>query len=289
MLNNRFIIFLLTVCLGVGASGKAPNPRADIKLSYNYHHLLLRDDGEVLTQDYEYLLLANSKKSKFYNYQNEYMDSLESTPQGRALKHEIISAGVRQYLENGDESGIPHRRGNMWVYKSFDDSTTTVYDSYGLGEQGYYLEPHSEIEWQSVDSTKTIMGYECFMAQTDYHGRHWTAWFTPEIPLSDGPWKLCGLPGLILEAYEDSGQHRFTATGLERSNMEMFPIYNAESYDRMSRIDMLRAYANYRRNSSTYSQTVIENTPDGSGIKMGASSHPKENIQNIDYLETDYH
>ena len=54
------------------------------------------------------------------------------------------------------------------------------------------------------------------LATSDFRGRHWTAWFATDIPVSDGPWKLGGLPGLILEAYDKGHQYTFTAVGLER-------------------------------------------------------------------------
>ena len=54
------------------------------------------------------------------------------------------------------------------------------------------------------------------LATADFRGRRWTAWFATDIPVSDGPWKLSGLPGLILEAYDKGHQYTFTAVGLER-------------------------------------------------------------------------
>ena len=54
------------------------------------------------------------------------------------------------------------------------------------------------------------------LATSDFRGRRWTAWFATDIPVSDGPWKLGGLPGLILEAYDKGHQYTFTAVGLER-------------------------------------------------------------------------
>lgn len=268
---------------------KIDYPRAEIKVSYNYHHLSLRFDGEILISDHDYMLLANSQVSKYYNHNNEYLDSLESTPQGRKLSHQLMTIGVDKYLKNGDDSAIPHYKGHLYVFRSLKDMITTVYDTYGLGEQGEYEEPFTELNWSVSDSTKTILGYECIMAETDYHGRHWTAWFSPEIPLPDGPWKLCGLPGLILEATDSTGQHSFTATGIENTNLVMYPIYLPNRYDKMKRIDMLKAYAEYRKNSSVISRTLIMDTPDGTKIEMDAPKEQKPNTKNIDFLETDYH
>ncbi len=290
MIINRLTMILLLLCMALGASAKKKDeyPRAEIKICYNYHHLALRDDGEILTHDYDYLLLANSRYSKYYNYNNEYLDSLESTPQGRELHNQLMTIGVEQYLRNGDSSAIPRHKGQLYVFKSFNDRTTTVYDTYGLGEQGYYNEPFTEIEWSINDSTKNILGYDCIMAETDYHGRHWEAWFSPDIPLQDGPWKLCGLPGLILEATDSTGQHSFTVTGIENTNQEIHPVYQPEKYDKMNRIDMLKAYAAYRKGADTYSRAMIMDTPDGSDVDMEAQKLQKKHIQNIDFLETDY-
>lgn len=285
-------LFLTLAVLSVvccSALAKSPNPKAEIKVGYNYHHVSLRNDGEAIINDHNYTLLTGRGYSKYYNYGNEYIDSLESTPSGRALHNKLISIGVQQYLKKGDDSAIPHYKGRIYVFKSLPERTTTVYDAYGLMEKGYYTEPFSEIEWEIGDSVKNILGYECIMAETDYHGRHWTAWFTPDIPIQDGPWKLCGLPGLILEASETSGQHSFTATGIEKSNQEIYPIYQPKTYDKMKRIDMLKAYAAYKNGSGAYERAMILDTPDGSKIDMAAPTPQKANTQNIDFLETDYH
>lgn len=54
------------------------------------------------------------------------------------------------------------------------------------------------------DKKKKILGYECLQAKTKFRGREYTAYYTPEIPISAGPFKFFGLPGMILEIGEDN-------------------------------------------------------------------------------------
>ena len=52
-------------------------------------------------------------------------------------------------------------------------------------------------------------GYSAQKAVAEFGGRVWTAWFTKEIPLSDGPYKFSGLPGLIVKLEDDKGDYKF--------------------------------------------------------------------------------
>lgn len=49
-----------------------------------------------------------------------------------------------------------------------------------------------------------------------YAGRTYKVWYTTEIPLSDGPWKFRGLPGLILEVEDLSGEYFYTCTKIQK-------------------------------------------------------------------------
>lgn len=65
------------------------------------------------------------------------------------------------------------------------------------------------INWEIKNNYKTIQGYTCQKAKGKFRGRTYKVWFTKEIPLPYGPWKLFGLPGLILEAKDTRGQVKF--------------------------------------------------------------------------------
>ncbi len=284
----RFITILVLLCVALGANAKKEReyPRAKIKVGYNYYNKFLRGNDGVVEKNTPFILLANQEQSKFYCPSTEYRDSLLSTPSGRAKEWQMFDAAAAAYVQNRDRSAMDgvvyHSR--LYVTKDFAKSVSTTYDQAGMGECGYYDEPFSEIDWVIVeDSTKTILDYQCVMATTDYHGRKWTVWFTPEIPIQDGPWKFCGLPGLIMEASEPSGQHRFTVTGIETSSQPIFPVFNTE-YEKMDRKDMLRAERHYRENSHAMFKAAT-----GYELGGGVDAPVTEESRKYDYLETDYH
>ncbi len=176
---------------------------------------------------------------------------------------------------------LPRKKVTDYVIKSVQDSTITVYDML-RDEHVYYTEPFSEMVWEIGDSTKNILGYECVQATTDYHGRVWSVWFTPEIPIQDGPWKFRGLPGLILEATTGNGIG-FFADGIEQTTKRIRNVYGSEKYEKQNRKDILRA----RR-------AMIDN-PMGAlsaaGLSEGVRIEPKElpsQSESFDFIETDY-
>ncbi|WP_299776619.1 GLPGLI family protein [uncultured Formosa sp.] len=73
-----------------------------------------------------------------------------------------------------------------------------------------------KIKWDITSTvTDTVLGHLCNKAVGNFRGRTYTAWYTPEIPVPFGPWKLQGLPGLILKVTDSLNQIDITATRLE--------------------------------------------------------------------------
>lgn len=73
----------------------------------------------------------------------------------------------------------------------------------------YYEENKSDFDWEINADTATIKGYLCQNARVTYGNREWSAWFTLEIPVSDGPHRFSGLPGLILKINDSTDSWSF--------------------------------------------------------------------------------
>jgi GLPGLI family protein len=56
--------------------------------------------------------------------------------------------------------------------------------------------------WKLHSETKKLSNFLCKKATIRFRGRDYIAWYTEQIPVPYGPWKLRNLPGIILEFYD---------------------------------------------------------------------------------------
>lgn len=266
---NKLLTILTMLCLAV-ISALGQN-KAEVMVSYDYTRPL--KSGKTATSKMS--LLASSAEAKYFNDMSLWVDSLKSTPEGKGKYMDILKKACMTMEPDGsvswDLTKGPVKKSYTYVFTSPDTETLTVYDKYGE-DLGYYTEPLSEMEWTVLeDSTATVLGYECFMAESNYHGRHWKAWFTPEIPLSFGPWKLHGLPGLILKA-EANGGFSFVTTGMENTNRVITPMYLKGDYAKVERKKALESNEYFINNEESIKnaqgQKVTIYTVDDNGNRV---------------------
>lgn len=79
----------------------------------------------------------------------------------------------------------------------------------GTTQVAEYEEHIPAIKWNISNQTDSIAGYPCMCATGQLGGRDWIVWFTPELPFPYGPWKLGGLPGVILRANDSDHEFLF--------------------------------------------------------------------------------
>jgi GLPGLI family protein len=94
------------------------------------------------------------------------------------------------------------------IIKNRDDKSVNFVEKIG-SKQVYYQEDR-KMNWLISDQVSEFNNYKIQKATMSFGGRNWTAWFAPEIKISDGPYKFLGLPGLILKLEDDKGDYRFS-------------------------------------------------------------------------------
>ncbi len=98
---------------------------------------------------------------------------------------------------------------NQFIYSYLCDrknGTAYFVDEIFSKKLTVYEDPPMKLDWNVTGNFKIIKGkFECYEALTDFRGRSYRAWFCPNIQSVGGPWKLNGLPGLILEVEDTRG------------------------------------------------------------------------------------
>ena len=153
-------------------------------------------------------LKAGKNHSAFYDARLKWIDSMEYINDDYI--HSLYE-GVKYYSTKGALHQIK-------LFKNYPEGKIRIHDAFDLC-RWHIDEDIEKPEWNIIaDSTTNILGYECMLAVARFRGREWHAWFSPEIPFPDGPWKLWGLPGLILKAYDSNQDYIFTAQEISDKN-----------------------------------------------------------------------
>jgi GLPGLI family protein len=75
-----------------------------------------------------------------------------------------------------------------------------------------------------------VCGYKSQKATCNFGGRSWVAWFAPELPYSDGPYKFNGLPGLIVKISDTRNHYVFEMTELQKPVAEVMIDIEDKNY-----------------------------------------------------------
>ncbi len=95
-------------------------------------------------------------------------------------------------------------------------SSETNQNYYSVNDNYWVFETEDSMNWKLENETKDNGKWKLQKATTDFGGRKWTAWFTNEIPYSEGPYKFRGLPGLIVELYDAQNNFHFDLIKIEK-------------------------------------------------------------------------
>ena len=180
-----------------------------------------------------------------------YVTAKDSLEQDAFVNNKSIytNNNSKQVAYNGNKT---FRYGKQVYYNKSKDS---IWWSSRFRGNIYIAEKKPNIKWILKNETKKIGDFTTYKAIAKFRGRIYTAWYTTEIPIPYGPWKLQGLPGLILEAYDEKKEMFFYFKSIEYPTENEIGIYQVKrpkddpdgwqtihDYEKMLRESLARAY-----------------------------------------------
>lgn len=150
----------------------------------------------------EYEMYLNFETIQKYNSVLFFNDTIS------IFSYKYMGVNIEEHTINDDQNNITFNK------TTIDTSTYNIIvkkkenlvysDKKELDNKTYYIKENIPlIKWELLNDKKNILNIECNLAKAHFRGRTYFAWYASSIPNNLGPGKLNGLPGLILEAYDD--------------------------------------------------------------------------------------
>lgn len=190
--------------------------------------------GKFKEQGYCMLQIGNGI-GKFYDYSSFQTDSVKQSDEDDKIIGEYIIREQRNVSFFDEVIYQNDPKGKMSV------KSVLVPNFFN------YEENRFPFQWTLIEGTDTICGYKCNIAQGEYGGRKWTVKYAQEIPSQNGPWKLTGLPGLVLDATDSEGIHHFSAVSFRKGTTDITPLNNQGSI-RTTRNEFVNAKNKFEEN-----------------------------------------
>ncbi|MBS1522097.1 MAG: GLPGLI family protein [Bacteroidetes bacterium] len=194
-----------TLLIAIAASASAQTDTAQVLVHYKFTQV-----RDTTNRDHPYtenMALYIGKSSSAYR---SYDNILEQAEAKKQLQAALASS------PDGHVNIQRHRRGSGAEYYEFPNKKELARKEPLVMETYLIDDAMPAMDWKISSDTATYGGLHCQKATTHFKGRDYTAWFCPDMPLHVGPWKLNGLPGVIVEAYDAKKDVQFMFDGVEK-------------------------------------------------------------------------
>lgn len=186
--------FFVTISLFLSLHFTAQSQR------FFYEYQFVKDSTEKSKSDTEIMVLDATKiGSKFYSLKRKIADSIHLNRVQKEIK---------------DFSGIDYGLVQYVVEKTYPDFKIEFFDMLEMDK--YKVTDKRKLAWKILPDKEKMGEFNTQKASANFAGRTWTAWFAPDIPIQDGPYKFHGLPGLIVKLEDKTQSHSFVLKEIKK-------------------------------------------------------------------------
>jgi len=238
--RHPYFATVLACLAGFAASAQAPALPATepAVLVVTYRLTYQPDSTDKTTRSEPMVLLLGKNLSKFESQRQQQADSMMVTAKDVPFTQEMVQALTSKMM------AMPRSGFHYAIYKTAATKHVYYYDRIGLSSFRYE-EPADAFAWTIAPATATIAGYACQRATATFAGRTWEAWFTREMPISEGPYKFYGLPGLIVKVGDTRQQYVFELLKLGKTATEQLVAFPTKAATSSTKAAFQKALADF--------------------------------------------
>lgn len=163
---------------------------------------------------YEYKFVSDSTKKDDVASEMMFLDITKNSSKYYSREVYVQDSIMRADLEKQMKAGVSNfnikrndAKGKVRYKVTKDYQKNKTFLNVRIGSDSYKVLEDRVLDWKILPEKEKIGNWEAQKATTEFGGRKWTAWFCEEIPLSDGPYKFKGLPGLIVKISDADNSH----------------------------------------------------------------------------------
>lgn len=270
-----------------------------LKIIYiiGFSFIVLLTKGQIYTEDavfdmeviYDYsffndsLQTQNPSKREMSLLINEDLSLFQLT--SRFTKDSITIAQSKTITARLFGTISPITNTNYRIFKKKDNITTVEaingFDINMTNSFHVYTERTDMFEWIIKQDTMTINEFTCQKAELEWGGRKWVAWFAPDIPIFDGPYKFKGLPGLIINISDEQGYFTFSLQSISYVNKYYSVIPRKDlNFNKTNRDDFFKHRKSFRDNM--YEHAIAEGMAPNEDIKKRATEYGQKDNNHIE-------
>jgi len=215
-MKKQLLLAIMLSVMFTAAEAQKPDT-ARVLVHYKFTHVT--DTADQAHPHTENMVLVVGKTASVYKsydgmvadqqFRNAYVKAVANSPDGH-MDINRSGAGLRpQYFQ-------------------YPNTQKLLTKDYVFVTEYLVAGPMPAIDWKISDDTATFGGLHCQKATCHFKGRDYAAWFCPDLPVHTGPWKLNGLPGVIVDARDAKNEVIFQFDGVEKAVFaEVKPIVGA--------------------------------------------------------------
>lgn len=233
-----------------------------LRVQYDATLIEKMEDKEPFADNF--ILEIGNNTSKFYSSRYKRFAEMEDSVKALGDDYDMLWLLA---------DNVPSNKSKYTIYKDYPKVGTLTYTTVLVFEYKYE-ENIPEIKWNLLEGDTIIAGYDCKKAEGALRGRTWTVWYAIDIPYDNGPWKLGGLPGLILYAKEAEGFFSFDCKGIEYGRNASITLDTKNKYQKCTPQKLQEMFTDYWKDQFNYTQVCFGMKPVDTS-KLGLKVKPK--------------